>query len=346
MSTARVTGLGAAAPAARRTSDLADFFAADALDAASAHRIFAGTAIATRHLAVDPLVEDPRGWDTDRRIRRALAVALTLGAVAGAEALADAGVAAGDVGLLATVTSTTHDVPGLNSLAGQLGLPADVEPLALGPMGCYAALAGLAACRTWVERHGRPALLICADVFSPHLQPGPYDKEQVVVHALFGDGAAAVVLRPGEPGLGGFDIVDVATLSEPAYAGDVALRVADSGVRVHLTRRLPDVVAAQSVDLVASLLARHDLAQRDVTWWAVHPGGRRVIDRLTDAFALPETALSASRTVLRHHGNTISSGVLLVLRLLRGAGPRPGGYGVALAFGPGLTLWAMLLRTV
>jgi alkylresorcinol/alkylpyrone synthase len=83
----------------------------------------------------------------------------------------------------------------------------------------------------------------------------------------------------------------------------------------------------------------------DVDGWAVHPGGPRILDTVADGLGLPAGALDASRRVLAEHGNCSSATVLLVLEELRAAGrPRPGRPAVVLAFGPGLTLYAVLLE--
>jgi predicted naringenin-chalcone synthase len=96
--------------------------------------------------------------------------------------------------------------------------------------------------------------------------------------------------------------------------------------------------------MVADLLARNGVAAAEVDGWAVHPGGPRILDVVAERLALPEAALDASRGVLAEHGNCSSATVLMVLAAL--PRPAPGRYVVALAFGPGLTLYAALLRAV
>jgi predicted naringenin-chalcone synthase len=121
--------------------------------------------------------------------------------------------------------------------------------------------------------------------------------------------------------------------------------VTDLGFRMGLSPRVPDVLAVHVGPTVDDLLARHGLDRSDVDGWAVHPGGPRILDVVADRLALPDGALDASRAVLAGHGNCSSATVLLVLaELLRTARPAPGRHLVALAFGPGLTLYAALLR--
>jgi alkylresorcinol/alkylpyrone synthase len=121
--------------------------------------------------------------------------------------------------------------------------------------------------------------------------------------------------------------------------------VTDLGFRMGLSPRVPAVLARHVAGVVDELLAAHGLDRADVGGWAVHPGGRRILEVVQRRLDLPEDALDHSYGVLRDHGNCSSATVLLVLERMRAAGDvAPGGHLVALAFGPGLTLYATLLR--
>jgi predicted naringenin-chalcone synthase len=105
------------------------------------------------------------------------------------------------------------------------------------------------------------------------------------------------------------------------------------------------VLARHVRGVVDRLLTRNDLTQADVDGWAVHPGGRRILEVVGRRLELPDQALDASYGVLREHGNCSSATVLMVLARLRAAGAVAAGrHAVAMAFGPGLTLYAALLR--
>ena len=121
--------------------------------------------------------------------------------------------------------------------------------------------------------------------------------------------------------------------------------VTDLGFRMGLSPEVPRVLARQVRGLVTDLLARNGTAIGDVDAWAVHPGGPRILDTVAEQLDLPPDALDASRAVLAERGNCSSATVLLVLDALRAAGrPRAGRPAVVMAFGPGLTLYAALLR--
>jgi predicted naringenin-chalcone synthase len=306
---------------------------------------FAGSAIDRKGMAVNPCREDPRWWSVERRMRRAMSEAMTLSEQAAAEVLDAAGLEPNEIGLFATLTTTTHAMPGLERVAGVLGMTDGVERLNLGPMGCYAAVPGLAACRSWVEHRRQPALLVVVDVFSPHLAPPPYGQEEAVVLSLFGDGAAAVILRPAAPEHRGYDVVDVEMITCPENAQDLCVDLRDHGIHITLTARMPDVVASAVSRPVSRLLERNGLAHADANWWALHPGGRRVIDRVAETLDLPDACVEMSREVLRTSGNTAGPAVLFVLDEMNKTMPlEPGEHGVMLAFGPGATVWTMLLR--
>jgi predicted naringenin-chalcone synthase len=340
---ARITDIAFRTPPLMSTADLAGLVAADTGGDAVA-RVVDSSAIATKGMAVDPRTEDPRRWSTRQRMDRSLTEATRLGAATVREALDTAGLRPQDIGLLATVTTTTHSAPGLDALAPALGMRENTEILSLGPMGCYAAVPALTTCAHWVAARDRPAVLLAVDLFSPHMQPPPYDKEAAVVLTLFGDGAAAVVLRPDAPGAPGARVVDAEQLTVPAHAEDLQVHLGDLGLRIRLAPTMPDVVAS-AVGLPAKeLLARNGLAWEDVAWWAVHPGGRRILDRVEEAIGLPADSVAVARSVMRDHGNTAAPAVLGVLGRLHSTRPLgPHEYGVVLAFGPGATIWAVLL---
>ncbi|MGP4111952.1 type III polyketide synthase [Streptomyces sp. 4N509B] len=311
----------------------------------SVAQVIENSEITTKGMAVNPQQEDARDWSTRQRMHRGLVEARRLGRETITLALARAGLAPKDVGLLATVTTTTHSAPGLDALAPELGLSPNAQILSLGPMGCYAAVPALATCANWVAVNQRPAVLLAVDLFSPHVQPPPYDKEAAIVLTLFGDGAAAVVLRPGEPGLPGADIIDCEQLTDPAHAADLQVHLGELGLHITLKPSMPDVVASSVAWPAKALLDRHGLAWDDVAWWAVHPGGRRILDRVEEALDLPESSVAVSRSTMREFGNTAAPAVLGVLERLQATRPlETGQHGVALAFGPGATIWALLLR--
>ncbi len=357
MRTAVVTGFGTAVPGPpiEQIDIWAGHFAPYLPGDRVGERIFLGAGVQRRHAAVNPVTEDISGWSTGARMRRYLEEALPLGKEAVTAALADAGVAPEEVGQFTVISCTGYATPGLDiRIAADLGMAADLQRLVVGHMGCYAAIPGLGAVADHVVSRGRPAVALCCELTSLHVQPfdGGTDMDargQLVSHALFGDAATAVVLQPSAPGLRvpGLQVLDVAAVTDPTTADHMTWDVTDLGFRMGLSPEVPRVLARHVRGAVEGLLTRNGLTIDEVDGWAVHPGGPRILDVVAEQLGLPDDALDASRAVLAQRGNCSSSTVLMVVEALRAAGhPAPGRTAVAMAFGPGLTLYSALLRAV
>jgi len=252
------------------------------------------------------------------------------------DALAAARVDPEELDLLAVVSCTGYATPGLDILlARELRLRDDVQRLHIGHMGCYAAVPALAAVADAAAARGKLAALVCVELTTLHVQPAERSLEQIVAHALFADGAAAAVVRPDGEGLA---VADVAARTDTSTAALMTWDVTDRGFRMGLSPKVPDAVRAHVAPVVDELLARNGLARADVAAWAIHPGGPAIVDAVGAALGLDDDALEPSRATLREVGNCSSATVLMVLERLQPTGPT-----VALAFGPGLTLYGALL---
>jgi predicted naringenin-chalcone synthase len=340
-----IGGIGVAHPPSLSQSELWEgYFSAHYAGVARglAKRIFQHSGVDTRHAVINPMVEDPSGWPTSLRMARYLAEALPLGKDAVSAALGQTDVAASDVGMLVVCSCTGYVTPGLDILlARDLGLPPDARRVFVGHMGCYAALPGLGVAADYVALNDRPAVLLCVELPSLHVQPPTVDPQQVVAHALFSDAAAAVVLVPDGRGRA---VAEVASLTDTTTADHMTWQVTDLGFRMGLSARVPDVLARYVGPLVSGLLGRHELTVAGIEGWAVHPGGPRILDVVGEQLGLDARVMAPSRTGLAEHGNCSSPTVLLILeRLLCEEVPRDEPV-VMMAFGPGLTLYAALLR--
>jgi predicted naringenin-chalcone synthase len=232
-------------------------------------------------------------------------------------------------------------------------MSSSVQRLFVGHMGCYAALPGLGAVGDFTVARSRPSVLLCLELTSLHAQPGSTtptgqrasedDVQQMVAHALFSDAAAAVVLQPGGPGL---ELVDVTALTDASTSDHMTWDITDLGFKMGLSPRIPDVLAVHVRGVVDDLLGSHGVRRQDVAGWAVHPGGPRILDVVQERLELDPLLLEPSRAVLREFGNCSSATVLLVLDRVLAGGVERGDHVVAMAFGPGLTLYVALMRVV
>ncbi|MFD3686503.1 type III polyketide synthase [Nocardiopsis sp. NPDC058631] len=314
------------------------------------HKILAGSGIRRRHLVIDPRVEDVSHWSTAPRMRRFQEEGLPLATEAVGGALDLAGVPAKEVGLLCLVSSTGYGTPGVDSrLLRDLGMRPSTRRLVVGHMGCFAALPGLAACVDFAGCHPEPAVLLSLELSSLHLQPPPWDTEQFVINSLFGDAAVALVVE-GDAGRSASTrsapvVLDLASHTDQGHEEHMTWEVGDQGFRMGLSAAIPDLIATCLPGLVTDLLSPHGLTPGGIGWWAVHPGGRRIIDAAEKSLSLGPSATRASRHVLQEYGNCSSAGLPLVIAELQNTTPlAPGQHGVAMTFGPGLTLYTALLR--
>ncbi|MEU8069492.1 type III polyketide synthase [Micromonospora sp. NPDC049151] len=343
-----IAGLGTAQPPAAAQDELwTGFFAGhfQGNTRALAERIFANSGVTRRQAAVNPLLEDVSEWPTERRMRRYQVEALPLGKEAVGRALTAAGLDAADIGLFIVCSCTGYATPGLDILlARDLGMSPATQRMFVGHMGCYAALPGLGAASDFVTARGRPALLLCAELTSLHIQPpgARVDTQQIVSHALFSDAAVAAVVVPGGRG---YALREVTSVTDTSTADHMTWDVTDTGFRMGLSPKVPQVLSRHVRTLIDDLLARHGCERSDVDGWAVHPGGPRILNVVERELALPPDGLDASRGTLAEHGNCSSPTVLLILDRLWRAEPSPR-WVVMLAFGPGLTLYAVLLERV
>jgi predicted naringenin-chalcone synthase len=351
---ASVTGLGHATPVDMPQQGLwREFFADHYGEDRRARWLWRRSGVTTRHGVADPRLEDLSRWGTEARMRRFAAEAPPLGKSAVEACLADAGLQAEQVGLLAVASCTGYTTPGLDVLlARDLGMSSDTQRLHIGHMGCYAAIPGLSTVADAAVARGKVGLLVCAELPSLHIQPPSDDPQQVVAHSLFSDAVTAVAVTPGsDAGLGrrrsptpGLALADIAARTDPATAEHMTWDVTDLGFRMGLSPEVPKVLQRHVAPAVDELLARHGLTRGEVAAWAVHPGGPQILEVVAERLGLDEAAMGDSRAVLAEHGNCSSATVVLVLeRLLATQDLGDGQPVVCLAFGPGLTLYAALL---
>jgi len=277
-------------------------------------------------------------------------------AAAADAALRGAGVAPGQVTHVVTVSCTGMFAPGPDyRLVRDLGLPVTVERYHLGFVGCAAALPGLrTAARICAGDPDAVVLVVCAELCTLHFRVSD-DPQQIVSSSVFADGAAAAVVS-ADPTLRGahwLELERFGTAVTDDGEQDMAWTVGDEGFDMVLSAEVPRIIGREIRGAVARFLG-----EDEVDAWAVHPGGRSVLDRVETGLDLPASALAASRGVLRDYGNMSSATILFILRAFldgtageaaagTAADSAPGGQAgqriAALAFGPGLTVESALL---
>ena len=275
--------------------------------------------------------------------------ALPLGEETIARCLAGAGLTPADVDDFFVVSCTGLDIPGLDlRLAGRLGMRPDLRRTCVLGMGCYGAFPALYRAREAVgHQPGRLALVLALELCSLHLQDDD-SLENMVVSALFADGAAAALIGPPSAAgaaPAGPRLLDATTYCDYATFDHMAFHVTDHGFQMRLSAYVPDVLAANVEAFIDPFLARSGLSRDNISFWGVHPGGSKILDYLQQRLALDDGQMAYSRDVLRDYGNMSSPTILFVLDQIQRLGrPAPGDYGLLMAFGPGLTMEAALVR--
>ncbi|TAL03438.1 MAG: type III polyketide synthase [Rhodospirillaceae bacterium] len=293
--------------------------------------------------------QSSHGWPERARLFEENAVALLT--AAGRDVLAAAGVAASDVAATVTVSSTGIVTPSLDSLLqAPLGLAPTVQRLPVFGLGCAGGVIGLSRAAALARAMpGRWILFMCTELCGLNFRADDDSKSNVIASTLFGDGAAAIVLRAGEGDAS--DVADVAPGRVVLHAwGEhtwpdtrdiMGWRVEDDGLAVIFSRHIPSLVRDHMRPVTDAFLASLGMTHADLDGLIVHPGGEKVLAALEEVYALAPNDMADARAVLAEHGNMSAVTVLAVLQRALERG-RTGRH-LMLALGPGFSVGMCLV---
>ncbi|XP_010934708.2 type III polyketide synthase A-like [Elaeis guineensis] len=261
---------------------------------------------------------------------------------------------AGDITHIIYVSSSEIRLPGGDLyLANHLGLRSNVGRVMLYFLGCYGGVTGLRVAKDIAENNpGSRILLATSETtilgFRPPNMARPYD---LVGAALFGDGAAAVVI--GADPIDGVETpfmeLDYAVQQFlPGTHNIIDGRISEEGINFKLGRDLPQMIEGHIEGFCRMLMAKAGLQDFNELFWAVHPGGPAILNRLESSLRLRPEKLQCSRRALMDYGNASSNTVFYVMDYMREELRREGGdeWGLVLAFGPGITFEGILVRSL
>ncbi len=237
---------------------------------------------------------------------------------------------------LIVASCTGFVAPGLDQvLAGKLGLRADLQRTVVGFMGCAAAVPALRLAQAAILADpAAQVLVINLELCTLHLQETA-DIETALSFLLFGDGCTAALVTAAETGIA-LDDFRAATIPDSAHC--ITWHIGDNGFLMHLSGEVPGrITRALREDAAradAGGILRGEGTQA-IDLWAVHGGGKTVLDAVQSGFALDERALATSRSVLADHGNMSSATIMFALHRILDIAER-GKRGLAMAFGPGM----------
>ncbi|MEF0942889.1 type III polyketide synthase [Rhizobium sp. BR 362] len=304
-------------------------------------RVFESAGIRKRYVA-RPLswFEQSHGWQD--RMEAYAEVASQLFTKTATKALERAGLRAEDVDCIVTVSSTGFTTPSLEArLSRELGFRSDIERVPVFGLGCAAGVSGLGiASRMAKSRPGAVVLFIAFELCSLAFRLDELTRPNIVATALFGDGAAACILRAGKEG-----VAEIESTGEhlfPDTLGIMGWKIDDTGFGIILDQSLPPFAEANIKPAVAGILERAGLTISDVDRFICHPGGAKVLVALETAFGLEPGSLDIEREVISDYGNMSSPTVLFVLERAINAGlPRRS---ALIAMGPGFAASCVTLK--
>lgn len=240
---------------------------------------------------------------------------------------------------LITVSCTGMSAPGLDlQLMSEMGLAPNIFRTSVNFMGCYAAIHALKLGKMICDSEPNANVVIVAtELCTLHFQK-EFSEDAAASSLLFADGSAAVLISncvqsPGSLSLRGF-------YSHVAQKGkaDMAWQLSSKGFLMTLSGYVPQLIQEDITALVEAAAAHNKLTLADITYWCIHPGGKRILDMIQKKLQLPPEALTYSRDVLSRYGNMSSPTVLFVLKEIMEKKEAAPGRVLGMAFGPGLTM--------
>jgi alpha-pyrone synthase len=248
---------------------------------------------------------------------------------------------------IVTVSCTGMYAPGIDiEIIEQLGLSKNIERTCINYMGCYAAFNALkvanAICKANQEAN---VLVVCVELCTIHYQKHK-NWDLILSNAIFGDGAAAAIIQGEKPD--GTSLQLQSFFCDLASEGkkDMAWHITDNGFEMTLSSYVPQLIKKGINSLTKSLLHHINLDLQDIDYFAIHPGGKRILEVIEEELSIPKEKNSHAYHILKEYGNMSSATVLFVLhnifQTLKKEDKRKNI--LSFAFGPGLTLESMLLE--
>ncbi len=300
-----------------------------------------------RHLAL-PIAEYDALTTFQARNEAWTKAAVEVGADAVRKALTQAGLHPTDIDAIFFVTITGLATPSIDArLVNRLGFRTDIKRTPIFGLGCVAGAAGIARVSDYLRAYPKQtALLLSVELCSLTLQRTDVSIANIIASGLFGDGAAAVVMRGAEvTAANGPRVVATESVFYPQTERIMGWDFVDSGFKIVLSSKVPELVTSNIRANVDGFLAKHGLGRANIAHWVAHTGGPKVLEAFENTLELPKDALRRSWASLREVGNLSSASVLFVMsEVLEANEAKPGEYGLLMAMGPGFCAELVLLQ--
>lgn len=257
------------------------------------------------------------------------------------------GAAPGDIDQLVFVSTSGMSTPSIDAkLINRMGFRPDVLRTPIFGLGCAGGAGGIARAAEFARARPRQRiLLVSVEISSLTFQPGDFTKSNLVASALFADGAASVLIEGDEGGADGLEILAHQSVLWRNTLEVMGWDFTESGLRVIFAKSIPSLLKKHLRQDLQQFLEAHEIELSQLSRFAVHPGGAKVLESFQESLDLGKADLDASRLILDRCGNMSSPTVLFILEeQLQRREFRPEELGVCAAFGPGFSAELVLLK--
>ncbi|QBA64131.1 type III polyketide synthase [Muriicola soli] len=261
------------------------------------------------------------------------------------KALKQSGWSPDSLDYIITVSCTGIMIPSLDAyLINALGLRGDVTRLPVTEMGCAAGVSGIIYASNFLKSvPGKRAAVIAVESPTATFQLNDFSMANMVSAAIFGDGAACVLLSSEEEAQG------PKLLGEEMYHFNNATHlmgfdVVNTGLKMILDPAVPTTISEHFPAIIHPFLKKHNSTIEKVDHLIFHPGGRKIVETVESLFGKLGKNIDDTRETLRLYGNMSSATVLYVLERFMDKGIAEGEQGLILSFGPGFSAQRVLLE--
>jgi len=250
-----------------------------------------------------------------------------------------------DLDFIITVSCTGIMIPSLDAyLINSLNLRQDIVRLPVTEMGCAAGVSGIIYAKNFLKANpGKRAAVVAVESPTATFQRQDFSMANIVSAAIFGDGAACVLLS-SHPDDEGPEVIGEAMYHFYNAEEMMGFKLCNTGLQMVLDVAVPDTIAAHFPDIIHPFLAGYGLEIMAIDHLIFHPGGKKIIEIVENLFGALGKNINDTKEVLRLYGNMSSATVLYVLERIMAQKPKSGEKGLMLSFGPGFTAQRILLQ--
>lgn len=307
-------------------------------------KIFEGAAVDKRYSIMDP-IEVFTKTSFEERNDIYVREVIDLGEKVLEKALKKADWKPEDLDYIITVSCTGIMIPSLDAyLVNSLKLRQDIVRLPVTEMGCAAGISGIIYAKNFLQANpGKRAAVVAVESPTATFQLDDFSMANIVSAAIFGDGAACVLLSSHEDDHGP-EIVAEEMYHFYDNIHMMGFKLTNSGLQMVLDIEVPETIASHFPDIIHPFLEKNNLKMEDVSHLIFHPGGKKIVQTVETLFSNMEKNIDDTKEVLRLYGNMSSATVLYVLERIMNNNPQEGELGLMLSFGPGFSAQRVLLR--